>query len=121
MTTASPSTLARASLSTAASWSSVVIGRSRATEGTPRASSSSRTRCQLHPSCQPPWTNTAVAGPVIAPTAASRDWERPHPGGTGPAGGTRGGRGEGGSRAPGQIPYTERAAFSNTHDRSSGL
>lgn len=25
------------------------------------------------------------------------------------------------SRAPGQIPYTELAAFSNTHARSSGL
>src|SRR6516165_767994 len=62
MTIASPSIPASAVLSTAASRSSVVIGRSSATDGTPRASRSSRTRCQLHPSCQPPWTNTAVAG-----------------------------------------------------------
>src|SRR5215470_10133909 len=62
MTIASPSISASAALSTAASRSSVVIGRSSATDGTPRASRSSRTRCQLHPSCHPPWTNTAVAG-----------------------------------------------------------
>src|SRR5215469_10454358 len=65
-TIALPRISARAALSTAASRSSVVIGRSGATDGTPRASRSSRTRCQLHPSCHPPWTNTAVAGLLTA-------------------------------------------------------
>src|ERR1700758_1899286 len=62
MTIASPSISSSVALSTAASRSSVLIGRSGATDGTPLASSKSRTRCQLHPSCHPPWTNTAVAG-----------------------------------------------------------